>query len=88
MSEDGPGSSRVAAKLAVSQEGLSFMSERVSNTSWMQTEMDIQAYLSRLMQNIDRTIAEAVSRGLSTAAARVRARFFQVGFVVDKVASG
>jgi hypothetical protein len=35
-----------------------------------------------------RAIAEAVSRWLPTAAARVRARFWQVGFVVDKVASG
>jgi hypothetical protein len=35
-----------------------------------------------------RTIAEAVSRWLSTTAARVRARVWQVGFVVDKVASG
>jgi hypothetical protein len=32
-------------------------------------------------------IAEAVSRWLPTAAARVRARVWQVGFVVDKVAS-
>jgi hypothetical protein len=35
-----------------------------------------------------RAIAEAVSRWLPTAAARVRARVWQVGFVVDKVASG
>jgi hypothetical protein len=35
----------------------------------------------------DRAIAEAVSRWLPTAAARVRARVWQVGFVVDKVAS-
>jgi hypothetical protein len=33
-------------------------------------------------------IAEAVSRWLPTAAARVRPRGWQVGFVVDKVASG
>jgi hypothetical protein len=33
-------------------------------------------------------ITEAVSLWLSAAAARVRARFRQVGFVVDKVASG
>jgi hypothetical protein len=32
--------------------------------------------------------AEAVSRWLPTAAARVRATLWQVGFVVDKVASG
>jgi hypothetical protein len=37
---------------------------------------------------IDRAIAEAVSRWLPTAAARVRARVWQVGFVVNKVASG
>jgi hypothetical protein len=36
----------------------------------------------------DRAIAEAVSRWIPTAAARVRARVWQVGFVVDKVASG
>jgi hypothetical protein len=35
-----------------------------------------------------RAIAEAVIRWLSTAAAWVRARVWQVGFVVDKVASG
>jgi hypothetical protein len=35
-----------------------------------------------------RAIAEAVSRWLPTAATRVRARVWQVGFVVDKVASG
>jgi hypothetical protein len=33
-------------------------------------------------------IAEAVSRLLLTAAARVRARVWQVGFVVDEMASG
>jgi hypothetical protein len=33
-------------------------------------------------------MAEAVSRWLLTAAARVRARVWLVGFVVDKVASG
>jgi hypothetical protein len=33
-------------------------------------------------------IAEAVSRWLPTAAARVRGRVWQVGFVVGKVASG
>jgi hypothetical protein len=32
--------------------------------------------------------AQAVSCWLPTAAARVRARIYQVGFVVDKVASG
>jgi hypothetical protein len=36
----------------------------------------------------DRKLAEAVSIWLPTAAARVRARVWQVGFVVDKVASG
>jgi hypothetical protein len=35
-----------------------------------------------------RAIAEAVIRWLPTAAARVRARVWQVGFVVHKVASG
>jgi hypothetical protein len=37
---------------------------------------------------VGRAIPEAVSRWLPTAAARVRARVWQVGFVVDKVASG
>jgi hypothetical protein len=37
---------------------------------------------------VGRTIAEAVSRWLPTAAARVRAWVWQVGFVVEKVASG
>jgi hypothetical protein len=35
-----------------------------------------------------RAIAEAISCWLPTAAARVRAQVWQVGFVVDKVASG
>jgi hypothetical protein len=35
-----------------------------------------------------RVIAEEVSRWLPIAAARVRAPVWQVGFVVDKVASG
>jgi hypothetical protein len=35
-----------------------------------------------------RAIAQAVSRWLPTAAARVRIRVWQVGFVVDKVALG
>jgi hypothetical protein len=35
-----------------------------------------------------RTIAQAVSRWLPTAAARVRARVWLVGFVVNKVAPG
>jgi hypothetical protein len=35
-----------------------------------------------------RAVAEAVSRWLPTAAARVHHRVWQVGFVVDKVASG
>jgi hypothetical protein len=39
-------------------------------------------------QTQGRAIAEAVSRWLPTAAARVRDRVWQVGFVVDKVASG
>jgi hypothetical protein len=37
---------------------------------------------------VNRAIAEAVSRWLPTAAARVRSRVGQVGFVVYKVASG
>jgi hypothetical protein len=37
---------------------------------------------------IGRAIAGVVSRWLSTAAARLRARVWQVGFVVDKMASG
>jgi hypothetical protein len=36
----------------------------------------------------DRAIAEAVSRWLPTAAARVRALVWQVRFVVDQLASG
>jgi hypothetical protein len=35
-----------------------------------------------------RAIAEAVSRWLPSAATRVRARVWQVGFMMDKVASG
>jgi hypothetical protein len=36
----------------------------------------------------DRALAEAVSRWLPTATAQVRDRVWQVGFVVEKVASG
>jgi hypothetical protein len=48
-------------------------------------------YLFKLWSNATcygRAIAQAVSRWLPTAAAGVRARVWQVGFVVDKVASG
>jgi hypothetical protein len=38
--------------------------------------------------SLGRTIAEAVSRWLPASAARVRARVWQVGFVVVKMASG
>jgi hypothetical protein len=38
--------------------------------------------------SVGRAIAEAVSRWLPTAAARVRVRVWQMGFVVDKVESG
>jgi hypothetical protein len=37
---------------------------------------------------VGHAIAQAVSRWLPTAAARVRARVWQVGFMVDKVALG
>jgi hypothetical protein len=40
------------------------------------------------IENTGRAIAQAVSRCLRTAAALVRARVWQVGFVVDKMASG
>jgi hypothetical protein len=40
------------------------------------------------MRGTDRAIAEEVSRWLPTAVARVRSRVWQVGFVVEKVASG
>jgi hypothetical protein len=40
------------------------------------------------MNIIGSAIAEAVSRWLPTAATRVRARAWQVGFMVGKVASG
>jgi hypothetical protein len=49
----------------------------MNNINWMFHVMDMS-----------RTIVEAVSCWLPTAAARVRARAWQVGFVVDKVASG
>jgi hypothetical protein len=42
----------------------------------------------RINALLGRAIAQAVSRWLPTEAARVRARFWQVGFVVDKVALG
>jgi hypothetical protein len=45
-------------------------------------------YLTYLTYSLGRAIDEAVSRWLPTAAARVRVRVWQVGFVVDKVASG
>jgi hypothetical protein len=41
-----------------------------------------------LTGKLGRAIAQAVSRWLPTAAARVRARSGQVGFVVDKMALG
>jgi hypothetical protein len=46
-------------------------------------------YRSRMIKyDIGCAIAQAVSRWLPTAAARVRARSGHVGFVVDKVALG
>jgi hypothetical protein len=47
-----------------------------------------QIILIKLTHFKGRAIAQAVSRWLPTAAARVRARVWQVGFVVDKVALG
>jgi hypothetical protein len=44
-------------------------------------------YFITLIFQLGRAITETVSRWLPTAAARVRARVWQVGFVVDKVAS-
>jgi hypothetical protein len=44
--------------------------------------------LLRICKHLHKYIAEAVSRWLTTAAARVRARVWQVWFVMDKVASG
>jgi hypothetical protein len=41
-----------------------------------------------MLQAKGRAIAEAVSRWLPTALARVRARVWQVGFVVHKIAPG
>jgi hypothetical protein len=46
------------------------------------------SFATILLHNFGRAIAEAVSRWLLTAAARVRARVWQVGFVLDEVASG
>jgi hypothetical protein len=43
---------------------------------------------SRYSDGLGRAIAQAVSRWLPTAAARVRVRAEHVGFVVDKVALG
>jgi hypothetical protein len=45
-------------------------------------------FLRKYVYIIGRAIAQAVSSWIPTAAARVRARVWQVGFVVDKVASG
>jgi hypothetical protein len=42
----------------------------------------------RYLARLGRAIAEAVSRCLPTAAARDHARVWQVGFVVDEMASG
>jgi hypothetical protein len=48
----------------------------------------INQTLSYLLAYLGRAIAEAVSRWLPTAAARVRARVWSCGIVVDKVALG
>jgi hypothetical protein len=42
----------------------------------------------KFLKNLGRLIAQAVSRWLPTAAAQVRARVWQVGFVVEKVSLG
>jgi hypothetical protein len=51
--------------------------------------MQVFAFGYRCVSEEDkvRAVAQAVSRWLPTAAARVRARVWQVGFVVDKMAS-
>jgi hypothetical protein len=56
------------------------------DVEWMQ-QIQIQ-YKSTQMFCGGRAIAEAVSRWLPIAEARVGARVWQVGFVVDKVVSG
>jgi hypothetical protein len=45
-----------------------------------------QTMLYHVTYNIGRAIVQAVSSWLPTAAARVRARVWKVGFVADKVA--
>jgi hypothetical protein len=52
-------------------------------TLCLQANADI---IPKLVLSPRRAIAQAVSRWLPTAAARVRARVWQVGFVVDKMA--
>jgi hypothetical protein len=47
-----------------------------------------RAFISEYFVRSPHNIAEAVSRWLPTAASRVRAWVWQVGFVVDKVTSG
>jgi hypothetical protein len=55
---------------------------------WTLRTQDMVLDSSCYGQGSGRAIAEAVSRWLPNAAARVRARVWQVEFVVDKVASG
>jgi hypothetical protein len=61
-------------------------STRVSATAVV-GELQYFIFMSILL-NVGRAIAQAVSRWLPTAAARVRTRSGHVGFVVDKVALG
>jgi hypothetical protein len=51
-------------------------------------KIEMENLIIILTEAIGRAIAQAVSRWLPTPAARVQARVWQVGFVVDKVALG
>jgi hypothetical protein len=60
----------------------------VSSFQVFHLKLSLLLLLLLLLLSLDRAIAEAVCRWLHTAAARIRAWVWQVGFVVDKVALG
>jgi hypothetical protein len=69
------------------KESISQHTIRTASVSVVHVRTEKPLKVSKVLKN-GRSIAEAVNRWLPTAATRVRAGVWQVGFVVDIVASG
>jgi hypothetical protein len=69
-------------QILISKSKLFFFNKRYLYSQYF---MAISKHCLKGNVSFGRAIAQAVSRWLSTTAARVRARVWQVGFMVDKV---